>query len=311
MSTENARPSAVSSGPNGKQRDSLASEWRGFSFKRFLVLIKVEIYKMANYWVIRGGYIAMVGIGLIAAYLTFHIEQAAKLTSGSGYAFAIGLLLRGIDIGASIIFLMICMIFSTEMTFGTIKNILSRPVTRIEMMLAKYITSWVMISVAIGIFLAIGLVMGKYYYGMGDLTEDGYLLFKRSVMFKEMAIAMLLLMAPFIALSALAMMISSLSSTMGGAMIIGLIAYFFFDLVGIIPSNLGMTVAGHFIPYHVFGFPILRFVPLTILDDLPAGLPITTWWVADIKNMLLVCGVYFLVFFTASLVIVRRRDFTL
>ena len=287
------------------------AEFRGFSIIRFLVLIKFECYKMMNYWAIRGGYIAMVGIALIASYLTFHIEQAAKLTSGSGYAFAIGLLLRGVDIGSIIIFLMVTMLFSTEMTFGTIKNILSRPVTRIEMMLAKYVTAWLMVVFAIGIFVVVGLGMGAYYYGLGDLTEDGYVLFSRWVMFKEMLIALALLMVPFIAVSSLAMMVSSFSSTMGGAMIIGVIAYFFFDLVGIIPSNLGFHIRDLFVPFHIFGFPALRFVPLTILDDLPAGLPITTWWVTDIKRMLIICGIYFAVFFFASLVIVRRRDFTL
>jgi len=292
-------------------RDSLASELRGFSLKQFLVLVKVEIYKMINYWAIRGGYIAMVGIALFASYLTFHIEQAVKLTSGSGYAFAIGLLLRGIDIGCPIIFLMICMVFSTEMTFGTLKNILIRPVTRIEMMVAKYISAWFMIVIALGIFLTVGLAMGKYYYGLGDLTEDGYLLFKRTEMFKELFYAMCLVMVPFIAMSALAMMISSLSSTMGGAMIIGIIAYFFFDLVGLIPNTLGLTVAGHFIPYHIFGFPTLRFIPMTILDDLPAGVPIATWWVPDVQRMVIVCSIYFTIFFIASLIIVRRRDFTL
>lgn len=301
----------MSTEPTVKKQGWLFAEFRGFSLLRFLVLIKFECYKMVNYWAIRGGYIAMIGIALIASYLTFHIEQAAKLTSGSGYAFAIGLMLRGVDIGAVIIFLMITMLFSTEMTFGTIKNILSRPVTRIEMMLAKYITAWIMVIAAIGIFLVVGLGMGAYYYGLGDLTEDGYVLFTRGVMFKEMFIALCFQMVPFIAVSALAMMIASFSSTMGGAMIIGVIAYFFFDLVGIIPSNLGFNVGQTFIPYHVFGFPALRFVPLSILDDLPAGLPITTWWVTDIKRMLMTCGIYFLVFFTASLVIVRRRDFTL
>ena len=107
------------------------------------------------------------------------------------------------------------------------------------------------------------------------------------------------------------MLVSSFSSTMGGAMIMGIICYFFFDLVGIIPSNLGFHLGSYFVPFNLFGFPILRFVPLTILDDLPAGVPITTWWVGDIQKMILVCGIYFLVFFCASLVIVKRRDFTL
>lgn len=289
----------------------ISREFRGFSLRRFLILIRVELYKLLNYWPIRGGYLAMLGIGLIASYLTYHIEKAVKLTSGSGYAFAIGLMLRGVDIGAPIIFLMVCMVFSLEMANGTLKNILSRPVTRMEMMFAKYITSWLMIIFALTIFLVIGLVMGWHYYGLGDLTEDGYLLFKKSVMFKHLLIATSFLLIPFITLSALALLISSFSSTMGGAMIMGIIAYFFFDLVGIIPNNLGLTVGSHFIPFSLFGFPTLRFVPLTILDDLPAGLGIQSWWLPDIQKMLLVCLSYFLVFFISSLIVVARRDFTL
>lgn len=297
---------------SSQEKGLVFSEFRGFSLRRFLVLIRFELYKMFNYWVIRGGYIAMVGIALIAAYLSYHIEQAARLTSGSGYAFAISLLLRGIDIGCPIMFLMVCMIFSTEMTWGTLKNILSRPVSRIEMMLAKYITSWIMIAIAIGIFLVVGLSMGWHYYGLGDLTEDGYLLFPKSVMFKHMAIALVLMMIPFIAISSLAIMMSSLSSTMGGAIILGIIAYFFFDLVGVIPANLGFHIGERFIPFSLFGFPILRFIPLEFLgNSLPAGMAIQTWWVPDIQKMIIVCGIYFLVFFISSLIIVRRRDFTL
>lgn len=130
-------------------------------------------------------------------------------------------------------------------------------------------------------------------------------------MFKHMFIALCLLMIPFIAISSLAMLMSSISSTMGGAMILGIIAYFFFDLVGIIPTNLGFHLAGHFIPFSLFGFPILRYTPLTVLDDLPAGLPIETWWTPDIQRMVLVSGIYFVVFFVTSLIVVRRRDFTL
>jgi hypothetical protein len=168
-----------------------------------------------------------------------------------------------------------------------------------------------MTALALAIFLAVGLGMGKYYYGLGDLTEDGYLRFTKLVMFKELFIAMALLMIPLFTISALAMMVSSLSNTMGGAMILGIISYFFFNLVGMIPNTLGLTIASHFIPYSLFGFPILRFVPLYILDDLPAGIPIDSWWVADIQKMTITCGIYFAIFLAVSLVIIKRRDFTI
>jgi len=284
-------------------------EFSGFSLKRFLLLVRTELIKLFSFWLIQGGYVALLGIALIASYLVYHIEQAVKLASGSGYAFTIGLLLRGADIGASILFLMMCVIFSIEMNYGTLKNILTRSVTRTEMMLAKYLTAWIMIILAIGIFLAVGLGMGAHYYGLGDLTEDGYLLFSRWVMFKELAIALLFLMIPLIAISSLAMFISSFSSTMGGAMIFGLIAYLFFDLLGIIPNNLGIKIGGHFLPYATFGFPTQRFVPLYILDDLPAGIPIQSWWVWDIQKMVIICGIYFIIFFSLSLLVIKKRDF--
>jgi len=284
-------------------------EFSGFSLKRFLLLVRTELIKLFSFWLIQGGYVALLGIALIASYLVYHIEQAVKLASGSGYAFTIGLLLRGADIGASILFLMMCVIFSIEMNYGTLKNILTRSVTRTEMMLAKYLTAWIMIVLAIGIFLAVGLGMGAHYYGLGDLTEDGYLLFSRWVMFKELAIALLFLMIPLIAISSLAMFISSFSSTMGGAMIFGLIAYLFFDLLGIIPNNLGIKIGGHFLPYATFGFPTQRFVPLYILDDLPAGIPIQSWWVWDIQKMVIICGIYFIIFFSLSLLVIKKRDF--
>ena len=285
------------------------AEFSGFSLKRFLLLLRTELIKLFSFWLIQGGYVALLGIALIASYLVYHIEQAVKLASGSGYAFTIGLLLRGADIGASILFLMMCVIFSIEMNYGTLKNILTRSVTRTEMMLAKYLTAWIMIVLAIGIFLAVGLGMGAHYYGLGDLTEDGYLLFSRWVMFKELAIALLFLMIPLIAISSLAMFISSFSSTMGGAMIFGLIAYLFFDLLGVIPNNLGIKIGGHFLPYSTFGFPTQRFVPLYILDDLPAGIPIQSWWVWDIQKMVIICGIYFIIFFSLSLLVIKKRDF--
>jgi len=278
--------------------------------RRLLVLIKFELYKLFNYWVIRGGYIAMLGIALIASVLAYQVEKSAKLASGSGYAFAIGILLRCVDVSAPILFLMMCVIFSIEMTYGTIKNILTRPVSRLEVIISKYITAWIMILIALAIFLAVGLGMGAHYYGLGDLTEDGYVLFRRSVMFKELAIAVAFLMIPYIALSSLALMMSSFSSTMGGAMILGLIGYFFFELFGIIPNNIGIKVGKHFLPLSSFGFPTQRLVPLYILDDLPAGIPIQSWWVWDIQKMVIICGIYFVIFFTITILVIKRRDFT-
>jgi hypothetical protein len=110
-------------------------------------------------------------------------------------------------------------------------------------------------------------------------------------------------------------MISTFSSTMGGAIIIGLIAYFFFQILGLIPTSLGISFhwGGRelLFSYMTIGFPSQRFVPMYILDDLPTGIPIDNWWVWDIQKMVIICGIFFAVFFIVSVIGVKKRDFTL
>lgn len=278
-------------------------------------LVFADVVKLFNYWVIIAGYGAMVGISMLGAYLVYHGEQAVKITSGSGYAFAISLVLRCVDFAAPILYVMICILFSLEVSNSTIKYILTRPVTRMELIISKYITALLMVILALGIFWFIGLVTGWYYYGLGDLVENEYVIFQAGYMFQEMLIGTAFLLIPFAAIAAMALMVSTYSSTMGGSIIIGLIGYFFFQILGLIPTTLGITInwngEPHVFSYMTVGFPSQRFVPMYILDDLPTGIPIESWWGWDIQKMIITCAIFFAVFFVISVVGVKRRDFVL
>lgn len=278
-------------------------------------LVWCDIVKLSHYWVVIAGYAAMVGIALLGAYLVYHAEQAVAIKSGSGYAFAISLVLRCIDFGAPILYVMISILFAIEVSNSTIKYILTRPVTRMELIISKYCTAILMIIAAILIFWVIGFATGGYYYGLGDLTENEYVIFKASYMWKEIIIGTLFLLIPFAAIAAMALMISTYSSTMGGSIIIGLIAYFFFQILGLIPTSLGITLRWDgrevLFPYMTIGFPSQRFVPMYILDDLPTGIPIDNWWGWDMQKMIIICGIFFIGFFIVSVIGVRKRDFTL
>ena len=257
----------------------------------------------------------MVGIALLGAYLTYHAEQAVGVKSGSGYAFAISLVIRCVDFGAPILYVMICILFAIEVSNSTVKYILTRPVTRFELILSKYITAVLMILAALIIFWAVALITGGYYFGLGDLYEYEEMIFTAGYMYKQIIIGTLFLLVPFAALASLALMISSLSSTMGGSIIIGLIFYFFFQILGLIPNTLGITLSWggeeHLLPYMTLGFPSLRFVPMYILDDLPTGIPIENWWGWDMQKMVISSAVFFTIFFIVSVISVRKRDFTL
>jgi len=289
---------------------------KSHGFLRNIVrLVHADVVKLSHYWVILAGYAAMVGIALLGAYLTYHAEQAVAIKSGSGYAFAISLVIRCIDFGAPILYVMICILFAIEVSNSTIKYIITRPVRRIELMLSKYVTAMLMILVAFLIFWAVGMATGWYYYGLGDLTENEYVIFSAGYMVKEIAVGTVFMLIPFAALAAMALMVSTFSSTMGGSIIIGLILYFFFQILGLIPNSLGITVnwggEEHMFPYMTLGFPSQRFVPMYMLDELPTGIEIATWWTWDIQKMIFICSVFFAIFFTVSIIEARKRDFTL
>jgi ABC-type transport system involved in multi-copper enzyme maturation permease subunit len=278
-------------------------------------LVQADIIKLANYWVVIAGYAAMVGIAGLGSYLIYHAEQAIAIKSGSGYAFAISLVLRCVDFGAPILYVMICILFALEISNSTVKYILTRPVTRMELIISKYVTAMLMIMLAIAIFWAIALIAGGYSYGLGDLVENEYVIFSSYYMYKEMLIGTLLLLIPFAAIAAMALMVSSYSSTMGGSIIIGLIAWVFFQILGLIPATLGITFTWHgekhLFSYVTIGFPSQRYVPMYMLDDLPTGIQIQNWWTWDIQKMIFISAIFFIIFFTASVIGVKKRDFTL
>jgi len=296
------------------ERDPESRAAPGF-FRTVAALVHADIVKLSNYWVIIAGYGAMVGIAALGAYLVYHAEQAIAITSGSGYAFAISLMIRCIDFGAPILYVMVCILFSLEVSNQTVKYILTRPVTRMELIVSKYVTAMLMFVLAIIIFWAISLFTGWYFYGLGDLIENEYVIFSAGQIYKQIAIANLFLLIPCAAICSMALMMSSYSSTMGGAIIIGIIAWFFFQILGFLPLSLGMHVSWGgeqvLFPYNTIGFPSQRFVPFYVLDDLPTGIPIQSWWVWDIQKMVIVCGVAFCAFFMASIIGVKKRDFTL
>jgi bacitracin transport system permease protein len=293
-------------------------------FRSIAVLVHADLVKLSSYWVIIAGYGAMVAIAVIGAYLFYLAEQATTMRAGSGWDFGINLVLRCIDFGAPILYVMVCILFSLEVSNKTIKYILTRPVTRVELILSKYVTATLMFALALVIFWVIALIAGKLTYGLGDLYQFGYKQFSAVYILEQILICTVMLMIPCVAIAAMALMVSTYSSTMGGAIIIGLIFWVFFQILGILPAKLGFNYTWqgipHSIPYVLLGFPSQRVAPLLVLDSISQGEKIRTWlgvpwgdhecnWI--IWKMIITCGIYFVIFFTASVLGVRKRDFTL
>ncbi len=117
------------------------------------------------------------------------------------------------DFGSLILYVMICLLFALEISHSTIKCILTRSVTRLELILSKYLTALVMIAVTLFIFWSVALGAAWYYYGLGDLTENEYVIFEASYMLGKIAVGSLLLLIPMAAMAAMALAVSTFSST--------------------------------------------------------------------------------------------------
>ena len=278
-------------------------------------LVRADIVKFSRYWVIVAGYVAMFGFAVLGAFLGYHAEQATAVRSSSGWDFAFSLMFRYLDFGSMILYVMLCILFAVEVSNSTIKCILTRSVTRTELLLSKHLTATLMTLLCVGLLWSVALAAGGYYYGLGSLTENEYVIFSSSYMYGQVFICTCFLLLPLVALSALALLVSSFSSTMGGAIVVGLILYLLFQTIGVIPASLGIPVEWNglerTLSFGSMSLPTQVLVPMYSLADLPTGIPIDSWWSWDIQKLTFVSAVLFSSFFSISLIQVRKRDFTL
>ena len=278
-------------------------------------LVRADAIKLSRYWVVIAGYLAIAVVAIPGAILFHAGEEAINVRSASGYEFAFSLMVRTLDFSSSILFVMLCILFSIDIANSTIKYILTRPVTRIEMLVSKYAVAMCMVAITIVLLWVTCLGAGAYYHGLGDLRENDYVLFSAGVMMRNIAMASLFLLIALGAQASMAVAISAWSSTMGGAIIIGLILYTVIGAVGIVPQTLGIEFGSGpgavFVPWAALSFTHQLVVPMVILDDLPAGLPIDGWWTEEIRRLVVVCGLTAASFFGLAAVRVRNRDFTL
>ena len=278
-------------------------------------LVQVDVLKLSRYWVVIAGYLAIAIVAIPGAIIFRLGERAINVTSASGYEFAFSLMVNCLDFSSSILFVMLCILFSIDVSNSTIKYILTRPVTRIELLLSKYVVASLMVLLTLALLWISCLSAGAYYYGLGELRENQYVIFEASVMYRNIALASVFLALALGAQASMAVAISTYSSTMGGAIIIGLILYSFVGALSLIPASLGFEIGSGpdalFVPYSIVAFTSQWVVPMTMLDDLPAGMPIDTWWNADIRQLVVVCLGVALLFFAAAAARVRKRDFAL
>ncbi|MCP5057628.1 MAG: ABC transporter permease subunit [bacterium] len=287
-----------------------------FDFLRTVArLVRADVTKLSRYWVVLAGFAAIALLAVSGTVVFHRIELAANVTSNSGYGFALAVVNRLVDVSMPIVYVLVCILFAIDVSNSTVKCILTRPVTRMELLVSKYVTAFGMVTLGTAMLWAVALVGGAAYYGLGDLTENGYVVFSGGYVLGQFAIGAFFLLIGLSCVAAMGVAVSTFSSTMGGAIIIGLIFFFMLELFAVIPTSLGLTLSlggeDFVLPFSSFALPNQPLIPLGVLDDLATGVSIESWWIPPIQRMLTICLAYLVFFVGLSALGVRKRDFTL
>ena len=278
-------------------------------------LVRSDLIKLSRYWVVIAAYGAIVAVTVGGAVLYHVAEQTARIESGSGYDFAFAVMLRSLDFSRSILFLMFCLVFTLDTANATLKYVLTRPVTRLELLLSRYATAFVMIVATLALLWAGSLGTAAWYYDLGALRENEYVIFGAATMAGHIAVATLLIALVMMATASMAVAVSTYSTTLGGAILIGLVLFTTFGALSLVPVTFGFDVPWGDgtvrIPWSSAAFMNQVFVPMYMLDDLPTGIAIETWWTEEVRRMLFVSCGFAGAFFAVAALGAHRRDYTL
>lgn len=262
-------------------------------FIRIMNLVRFELFKLSRQ---KGPYfilLAIIAITLIGAYLLRTTEEKLDLSTG-GYGFAIAISYRGVEIITYFLLIMASMLFSSEVSSGTIKTILTRPLRRFDLLLAKYLTTLILVVIAILLIGSIGLLSGWAFYGLEALKEGSYIIYTQQQLLGNLGLAYLFCIIPLFCIASLGLTVSTFSNSTGAALGISIGIYIVLEL-------LSLTSLRPFL------FSLERFTPLLLVEDMADGLPIA--WSPDIYHCLIICSIYTALFFIISTVSIKKRDF--
>jgi ABC-type transport system involved in multi-copper enzyme maturation permease subunit len=209
----------------------------------------------------------------------------------------------GLKMATYVLLIFSSMMFAGEFDRGTIKNMLTRPVTRAEFFIAKCLT---VTGLAVLLFGFVFVVSALYALGRGDLGpvwDDSAFIIQRSAseILGHAQKAVLMSFLSFLAAGFLGILVSNFSESSGYAVATGLVLFLAADLVtGMMADRAKQNVFLYYAPY-----------ALEKLSQLGEGT--TTRWNPDIdarRLYLTVPAAYIASFIPLAFSIFRSRNIT-
>lgn len=190
-----------------------------------------------------------------------------------------------------------------ETTLGTLKSVLTRPVRRFELLLAKLLATWTFGAALLLLALAAGALAGELTLGLYDVVDP---LFPTRVKYThgDMAVYLyacaFLSVLPLLALSALGLLASVSFDHAGHATGVAIAALFFCSALGGLSASAGDYVFTSYLAW-----------PFGVFDDLANQISgTTTKFERRLPLALIVPVVWTVVLFAITAWSLERRDVT-
>jgi ABC-2 type transport system permease protein len=209
----------------------------------------------------------------------------------------------GLYVATYVLLIFSSMIFAGEFDRGTIKNMLTRPITRLDFFVSKCLTITALAGILFGFVFFVSAAYGLGRGELGPVWDDGQYLMQRSMaeIVGHARKAVLMTMAAFLAAGFLGIVVSNLTESSGYSVAIALITF----LVG----DLATGVLGDRAQQKLF----IYYPSYAINKLIQFGAGTTTRWNPDIDAHLLYVSIpalYMIVFIPLAFSIFRARNIT-
>jgi len=262
---------------------------------KIILLVKIEIGKLLKQRFIFFLFLFLVIVQFLWALLRNQLPEIGGLGILEANGFQIISFCSSWTLKFSPVLMIVAvMLLSTEKTYGTLKTVLTRPVSRTEFILSKVITVFLITVAAIAVIALVAFLTGLLFFGLEDIKEGDYVLYTWQNTVLNFILAYIISVLPVFVLCMLGFFISTFIKETGAAIGASIGIY------------LLLWIVSQYEPVSKFLFTAFLAFPFDIVGEMAKGLTIS--WKPGIYHLLLNNALYSVLFIGLSIVNFNRKD---
>lgn len=237
-----------------------------------ITLIKIELYKIFRKWRTYIGFAAVTFLVLLIQFAVSIGERnaASRLTNQLSDSFImVGNLLNGYFISYMILnaiivnipFLIVLVagdMLAGEATAGTYRVLLTRPISRFQVVLSKFLSSLIYTLLLIFWLAILSLTLGFILFGTGELLvfQKGLIIFAKDDIIWRFILAYLMAALSMCTVASLAFLFSSLVENAIGPIVTAMAIIIVFAILSAIPIDFFQTIKPYLFTNYIFSWDL-------------------------------------------------------